>query len=100
MMGSPLASSARGANAQDEAINRSPYRSEAASQPRPCRLRLLLERIDLVLLDHGQADIVEAVEQAMLAVSIDVERHHAAVGAANLLLLQIDRQRRIGPALG
>src|SRR5438105_15618165 len=100
MISSPLALSRRGDNAQDEAINRSPYRSEAASQPRPCRLRLLLERIDLVLLDHRQADVVEAVEQAVLAVGIDVELHHATVGAANLLLLQVDRQRRVGTALG
>src|SRR4029077_10626240 len=69
---------------------------------RPCTrgLGLLLEALDLVLLDHGQADIVETVEQAMLAVRIDVELDHAAVRPPDLLLLQIDRQRGIGAALG
>ena len=41
--------------------------------------------------DYGQADVVEAVEQAVLAVRVDVELDHAAVGAADFLLLQIDR---------
>src|SRR3954451_14926305 len=68
----------------------------------PCAraLGLLLEAFDLVLLDHGQADIVETVEQAMLAVRIDFERDHAAVRPPDLLLLQVDRQRGIGAALG
>src|SRR6516164_364371 len=63
-------------------------------------LRPLLEAFDLVLLNHGEPDIVEPVEQAMLAVRIDVELHHAAVGTPDLLLRKIDRQRRIGAALG
>src|SRR6185369_6533332 len=71
-----------------------------ASRPRPGGLRLLLEALDLVLLDHRQADVVEAVEQAMLAVGVDLELDHAAVGAPDLLLLQVDRQRGIGAALG
>src|SRR5262249_31285477 len=75
----------------------------STSKPsRPCArgLRLLLEAFDLVLLDHGKADIVEAVEQTVLAMRIDVELHHAAIGTSDLLLLQVDRQRRIGAALG
>ena len=36
----------------------------------------------------------------MLAVRIDLELDHAAVGAADFLLFQIDGQRRIGAALG
>jgi hypothetical protein len=36
----------------------------ARLHPRPRGPSLILEGIDLVLLDHGQADIVEAVEQA------------------------------------
>ena len=70
------------------------------SHPRPRRLGLFLEARDLVALDHGQADIVQAFEQAVLAVRIDLELDHAAVGAADFLLLQIDRERRIGAALG
>jgi hypothetical protein len=39
----------------------------------------------------GQADIVEAIEHAMLAVRVDLKTNDAAVGTANFLLLQIDR---------
>ena len=70
------------------------------SRPGARGLRLLLEAFDLVLLDHGEPDIVEPVEQAMLAVRIDVELHHTTVGAPDLLLRKINRQRRIGAALG
>src|SRR5919107_928365 len=60
---------------------------------------LLLERVDRRGLLHGEADAVEAVEQAVLAERIDVEPDRPAVGAADLLLLQIDGERRIGAAL-
>src|SRR5262245_8683370 len=76
---------------------RSPNRR---SHPGTVGLRLALEAGDLVLLDHREADVVETVEQAMLAVRIDLELDHAAVGAADLLLLEIDRQRRVGAAAG
>src|SRR5215469_11416492 len=72
----------------------------APLKPGSRRLRLCLEAVDLARLDHRQADVVEAVEQAVLAVRIDVEGDLAAVGAADLLLLQVDGQRRIGAALG
>ena len=58
------------------------------------------KRVDLVAFDHGQPDVVETVEQAMLAVGIDVELHHAAVGPSDLLLFQVDGERGIGAALG
>ena len=45
-----------------------------SSHPGPRGFRLALVAVDLVLLDHGQADIVEAVEQAVLAEGIDLER--------------------------
>src|SRR4030095_7066591 len=70
------------------------------SQPGARGLRPLLKARDLVLLDHGEPDIVQALEQAMLAVRIDVELDHPAVGTPDLLLLEVDRQRRIGAALG
>src|SRR5256885_5711119 len=52
-------------------------RGGVSSHPRPCGGHLLLVARDLVLLDHGQADVVEAVEQAMLAERIDLELHLA-----------------------
>src|SRR4051812_36631552 len=70
------------------------------SSPRARGLRLFLEAVDLVGLEPGQADIVETVEHAVLAVGIDVEFDDAAVGATNLLLLQVDRQRGVRAALG
>ena len=36
----------------------------------------------------------------MLAERVDVELDRAAVGAANFLLREIDRERRVGAALG
>src|SRR6185312_13290580 len=65
-------------------------RRAPASGPRPRRLRLFLEAVDLFLLELGQPDVVEAVEHAVLAVRIDVELHHAAVRSADFLLLQVD----------
>src|SRR6267154_870418 len=69
-------------------------------QPRPLGLGLRLVAVDRALLDHGEPDVVEAVEQAMLAVGVDLELDHAAVGAADFLLLEIDRERGIGAAVG
>src|SRR5580704_5960422 len=68
--------------------------------PGPRCFGLLLEVVDLLALDHGQADIVEAFEQALLAVRLNIELHYAAVRAANLLLFQVDGERCIGAALG
>src|SRR5260370_14699876 len=62
--------------------------------------RLCLIGVDRGLLLHGEADVVEPVQQAVLAERIDLELHRAAVGAADLLLGEIDAQRRIGAALG
>ena len=45
-------------------------------------------------------DVVETVEQAMLAERIDVEADRPAVGAADLLFYEVDRERRVGAALG
>ena len=74
--------------------------SDAGSEPGALTLRLLLERVDLALLLEGEADIIETVEQAVLAMLVDLERHHAAVGPADFLLGKIDAQRRISAALG
>src|SRR5262245_62105664 len=71
-----------------------------ALHPRPRRGSLLFVARDLVLLDHRQADVVEAVEQAVLAERIDLELHLAAVRPADFLRLEIDGERRVGAALG
>src|SRR5437588_5843097 len=68
--------------------------------PRPRGLGLVFEAGDLALFHHGEADVVEALQQALLAVRLDVEPHHAAIGASDLLLFEIDRQRGVGAALG
>src|SRR5580658_3083617 len=68
--------------------------------PRPLRFGLRFKALDLAGLEIGHADVVETLEQAFFAVWIDVEFDHAAVGAADFLLFQIDAERRIGAALG
>src|SRR5689334_2227334 len=68
---------------------------EVGLGPRPRGSGLLLVALDFRLLLLGQADVVEAIEHAVLAVRVDFEMNDAAVGAANFLFLQIDRQRRV-----
>src|SRR5688572_25158723 len=53
------------------------------SRPGPRRLRLVFEGIDLVLLEVGEADVVETVEHQVLEVRVDLEFHHAAIGSAD-----------------
>src|SRR4029077_18356795 len=74
--------------------------SHPALHPGPGTLCLALEALDLALLAHGQPDIVEAMQQRVLAMRLDLKSDHAAVGTADLLLFQIDAQRGIGAALG
>src|SRR5258708_26737796 len=71
-----------------------------ALRPGPRRFGLRLEARDLVLLGERLGDVVEAVEQAVLAMRIDVELDRAAVGAADFLALEVDGEPRIGAALG
>src|SRR5438046_2268174 len=78
------------ATAPAAARRRAAASGPARSRPGPRSLRLLLEAVDLGLLLLGLADVVEPVEHAVLAVRIDVELHHAAVGPTDLLLFQID----------
>jgi len=63
-------------------------------------LELLFVGVDGRLLFHRQTDVVEAVDQAVLAERVDLELDLAAVGTADLLVRQVDRQRRVGAALG
>src|SRR5258705_2117576 len=63
--------------------------AKRSSSPRACGLGLRLEVVDLLCLHHGEPDVVEAVEQAVLAVGVDLELDHAPVWAPDLLLLKI-----------
>src|SRR5580704_2354411 len=63
-----------------------------AEDPGPLEARLLFIGRDIGALLLGQADVVEAVEHAMLAERIDIEMHDLAVGARDRLLFEIDRQ--------
>src|SRR5665213_3755512 len=60
---------------------------------------LRLEGGDRALLLQRDADIVESVQQAMLAEGIDVEMNGGAVRPGDLLLLEIDGQAGIGALL-
>src|SRR5215203_7386913 len=72
-------------------------RSPARGRSSPGALaELLLVSLDSGGLLHGEADIVEAVEEAVLAVLVDLELDHAAVGAADLLGFEVDGERRVG----
>src|SRR6185437_5120488 len=61
---------------------------------------LVLVARDLARLLLCQTDIVEAVEHAVFAKRVDLELDHAAVRPVDFLLLQIDRERGVGAALG
>src|SRR3954463_3900793 len=71
----------------------------SASSPGPFG-ELFLVGLDRRRLLQREADLVEAVEQAMLAGGVDVEMERAAVGAVDLLALEVDGQRGVRPALG
>ena len=64
------------------------------------RRRARLEGGDGVLLLEGEADVVEPVQQAVLAEGIDLEGDRAAVGAGDHLALEIDGQHRVRAARG
>ena len=55
---------------------------------------------DLVLVLERQADVVQAVEQAMAAERLDLERQQQAVVVGERLLLQIGRERVAGLSRG
>ena len=57
-------------------------------------------RFDRRGLDQGQIDVVEPFDQALFAKGIDLELDDPAVGTADFLRRQIDRQRRVGAAFG
>src|ERR1700720_4353236 len=70
------------------------------SEPAAFRRRVGLESLDFRGLLQGQTDIVETVREAMFAERVDIEGDDSAIGAANFLGFEINRERRIGAALG
>src|SRR6202171_2442508 len=70
------------------------------SEPAAFDRRLGLESFNFRGFLQGQAGIVETVREAMFVERIDIEGDDAAIGAANFLGFEIDRERRIGAALG
>src|SRR5260370_35591321 len=62
--------------------------------------RLRLVGVDRGLLLHREADIVEAVHQAVLAERVDLEFHRAAVGPADFLIGKTDGHRSVAATLG
>src|SRR6266852_9952 len=96
--GSPAGHGSR--NTTSTARNAPCVMRPGCSRPRPHVLGLLLVGFDLAALHHGEPDVVEAVEQAVLAVRVDLELDHAAVRTADFLLREIDAERRIGAAVG
>src|SRR5690242_11520553 len=51
--------------------------------PGPGLAVALFETVDIARMLHGQADVVEALQQAFLAEGIDLEMHMAAIGAGD-----------------
>src|SRR5689334_10482588 len=70
------------------------------SRTRAVGVGLLLVARDLCLLLLREPDIVERVEQAVLAEWIDVEPDDAAVRAADFLAFEIDGERGVRAAVG
>src|SRR5690606_20620472 len=66
---------------------------EGVEQPGLARPMSRLERGDRVVLLQGQADVVQAVEQAVLAEGVDLEGMLHAVGPGHRLRGEVDRQR-------
>src|SRR5262249_25533507 len=67
--------------------------------PWPGCFRLFLEARDLALLHQGEPDVIETIQQAMLAVRIDFKPDHATVRTPYLLFFEVDGEPRIGAAV-
>jgi hypothetical protein len=61
------------------------------SSPGVCGGGLLFVRLDRRRLDQSQVDVIQALDQTLLAKIVELELDHAAVGAADFLRRQIDR---------
>src|SRR5438876_12163761 len=70
-------------------------------QPRLLGFALFLESANLVRVLQREADVVETIQQAMLAKRVHVEAEHAAaVRRRNRLSFEIDRQLESGKGRG
>src|SRR5580704_18601338 len=71
----------RRAPQDDGSIASHPFRMTSGVRLRPGArgLGLFLVSVDRGLLFHGEADVVEAVHQAVLAERVDLEFHRAAI---------------------
>src|SRR5690348_3841663 len=75
--------------------------SSSSEIPGVLRLALLLEGADLVRVAQRKADLVEAVEEAVLAERVDVEAEALrAIGGRDRLLSQINDQFEPGKRRG
>src|SRR6185312_11494370 len=74
--------------------------SRLTSSPRHFAPTFRFEIRDPALVAQRQPDIVPAVDQALFPERIDLELDHAAVGSADFLRLQIDRDDGVGAAFG
>src|SRR5262249_1458728 len=75
--------------------------SSSSEIPRVLRPALLLEGADLVRVAQREADLVEPVQQAVLAERVDVEAEaFRAIGGRDRLLSQINRQFEAGKRRG
>src|SRR5580658_2530995 len=72
----------------------------AGRQPGPAVFLPLFVALDRRRFFQGQTDIVEPVQQTMLAERVDLEGDRMAVGPADRLLLEIDGEDCIGAILG
>src|SRR5438552_2430984 len=66
--------------------------SHGVREPGFFQQALGFEGADLVGMPQGQADVVEAVEQAVLAKALDLERQLGAIGLDDDLALEVDRE--------
>src|SRR3569832_1322902 len=66
--------------------------NHSSKEPRGILFAPFLIGLDLVGLQQGQADIVQSIEQAVLASRIHLERERFARGCLYRLLVQIDGQ--------
>src|SRR5215471_10467063 len=98
-MPSPASTSTLRLDTRVWATRLSPW-ADHAELPRPRQPRLLLIGGDFHILLLRQADVVEAVQQTMLAESINLEMHLVAVRPRDRLSREVDRHHGIGALAG
>src|SRR5215472_14995972 len=71
-----------------------------AKLPRARQPRLFFVRADICSLLLGQTDVVEPVQQAVLAECVELEMHLFAIRTRDRLAFQVDRHDGVGAFLG